>query len=241
MTTASRQPTAEPPASHNSTTSDPISWLADTSLLICFGGLPNGPGLLLAAYGKTIAVTPTVRWELNRLARDEPNSARGIASGAFTGRTGTLAHAMFQRRDEPERGTALGHIKRSLGPSSPPQPRDDSPAGQEPGQQSPMEGVEHAGEAETIAVAVRTRHGVLITDKGGRRYAVGRALTVQSFTASMIRLAGKYTALELYQLWLKAQDVPNYLGPERVRGSADFRVPTKAVPSVRKSEATTEL
>lgn len=202
-------------------------WVADSSLLICFGAIPAGPRLLNDAYSGSVGVTPTVRAELDRIALHGSASPRKIAAAVFTGRgRDKLVSIEFQRCDETERATALHHISTKSVPENGPAPIDGSELGREPGD-SPKEG-EHAGEAESIAVALRTQMPLLMTDGDGTKYAEQRGLSVESFTRALVRLAPTIPANSLFQMWRNVSR-DHGTGPEVVTGAAYFRMPKRSL------------
>jgi hypothetical protein len=198
-------------------------WVADTSLLICFGALPRGPRLLNAAYAASVGATPTVRAELDHIAQQGAAGPRKVAATVFTGRgRDTLVSIEFQRRDEPERETAIKHIAADTLPADGPAATDDTPKGRQAGN-SPATG-QHAGEAESIAVALRANLPILMTDNGGRKYAQHRGIDVESFTKALVRLNSEIPANELFRMWRTVR-ANHGTGPEVVTGPAYFQIP----------------
>lgn len=201
-----------------------VSWIADTSFIMCFGAVPRGPRLMYYAYDGSVGVTPTIRHELRRNATRNGHLPKGKAANVFATNGGhdSLLDEPFQRRDEVERSTAHGHIQAKTLPQGPPAPLDESAEGQQAGD-SPLDG-DDIGEAEAIAVALRRKLPMLMTDRAGVNYAKHRGIDSESFTKALVRLSKSVSATELYKMW---RDVKrnHYPGPEEVPGPLFFRVP----------------
>lgn len=174
-------------------------WVADSGYLICFGAVPNGRDMLYKIFDGGVAATPTVRWELERIARDNYKARHvKMAANQFAGKhSGALLDLQFESRDEPERDTALDHISRNVVPKSPPAPLDD---GEDCRASGTEKHVEHGGEAEAIAVALRAALPLLMTDRMGATYARARRIKVEPFAESLRRLSDTHAPNDLWKI-----------------------------------------
>jgi hypothetical protein len=193
---------------------------------MCFGAAKAGPRLLYAAFEGCVGVTPTVRHELSRNATRHPTLPKGKAAAAFSrgGGYDSLLSARFQKSDEKERATAQFHLEAGTLPSDPPADLLQPPEGLEDGD-APIDG-DHVGEAESIAVAMRTGVSILMTDEGGNAYAAHRGIKSLSFTRALMRLNTVEQPQDLFLTW-KTVSRNHYTGREVPTGPSFFRPPPK--------------
>lgn len=200
-----------------------VRYLADTGYLICFGAMAGGGRHFSAAFGGSVAASPTIRAELSRKHGDR-STARNVrvAIDSFVGtHYAALLDVPFLKRDEPERDKALAYMKgRGALPreaiSSFPITTDGHADG------TPETG-QHGGEAEIVALATRHCLPLLMNDRDGTRYARARKIPVEPFAQSLIRLVGRLTPSEVYKIW-RAVAVNHDTGAV-VSGQAFFRQP----------------
>lgn len=175
-------------------------FLADTGFLICFGALPGGKRYFGEAFNGSVAASPTIRFELNRLEGDR--STRQQVRNAvlsFTGRNhDVLLDVEFEVGDEGERDRALLYLVQKKLPSDPPAPISESSESRRPGRRKP---VQHGGEAEIIAMSLRRGLPLLMNDRDGTRYARHRKIPVEPFAESLRRLVGRFSPHEVLQMW----------------------------------------
>lgn len=199
-----------------------VVFIADTGYLMCFGAMPGNRRYFWAAFRGAVLVPPAVRFELQDVAtstRKAHHERKAAEVFANKGRT-MLSDVALELRDEPERDTALEHLRARQLPEHPPAPLSNDPADAVPG--TTLNG-QHCGEAEVVAIGHRTGHPLLMNDSDGVRYARRRNLRVEPFGASLGRLLPEMTPHQLFQLWKKvaAQHDTGLI----IRGPQDFRQP----------------
>lgn len=201
--------------------------VADTSYLICFGGVPNGMGYLRIIFSSGLSAPPVVKWELRRIARhsNKPENVKAAAE-LFVGKQAMiLADIPLEHDDVAERDMAL----ESLSEISPPSSISAGPGVPEQSAEHPVSlMVDNGGEAEAIAICVRKSLPLLMNDGKATVYARTRSVAVQPAPESLRRLLeeGLKTPKELFQI-CKSMERVGYLGAV-VPGPQWFRQPTPA-------------
>jgi hypothetical protein len=198
------------------------SFIADTGYLMCFGAMQGNRRHFYDAFQGSVTVPPAVRFELSDVAtspRKQPHEQKAAAVFAHKGRE-MLGDIPLQRRDEPERDTALNHLRSRRMPTAPAAPLSTGPDATAPGKS--MNG-NHCGEAEVLAIGNRSGMPLLMNDGDGVRYARRRKLRVEPFGASLGRLLPALTPQQLFQMWKKV-DALHDTGIV-IKGPQDFRRP----------------
>lgn len=178
--------------------------ITDCGYLLCFGAVPHGLSHLRTIFGSGLAAPPAVKAELLRLGSNQKKSLDVRSAAArFTGRAaGILADILLTWHDVPERDAVLMHLSGShahrsaISLTTPPQAELLHRA--KSGAPVPVTSGDNAGEAEAIAVSVRTGLPLLMTDGKATQYARGRGVEVESAARSLLRLKPSLTPRQLF-------------------------------------------
>lgn len=193
------------------------TYLADTSYLLCFGGIPRGMRLLRELFDGGLAAPAAVKAELLRLPRDnkKPIGVRKAAE-AFSGRNMIiLMDAPLFEGDMSERDLALNCIPCVTDPGPHPGVLPD------PGEKiTEVTTGDNAGEAEAIAAAFRRSVPLLITDGPATRHAASRQLRTEDAAHSLRRISA--SPKEKYNLYLEMVRAVNNAGAP-VKGHLWYR------------------
>lgn len=193
--------------------------LADTSYLLCFGGIPRGMAFLNELFAGGIAAPPAVKNELRSLPHNpKKRAAVKIAADAFNGKnSGILMDAPLYEGDIDERDLALSCIPKK---QVPPAHSGTLPEAGELVEE--LATGDNAGEAEAIAAAFRRQVPLLITDGPATRHAAARKLPIETAAHSLRRLAK--SPKEKYQIYLQMERSVGNAG-DPVSGHLWYREP----------------
>ncbi|MFK3671493.1 hypothetical protein ACI2IX_15100 [Leifsonia aquatica] len=196
-----------------------LTHLADTSFLLCFGGVARGVAHLKELFGGGLAVPPAVRSELATLPRN-PKKIRAVrlAADQFGGKgAALLLDAPIYEGDADERDLALDCLKSGNLP-----PRHDGKLKPQGNAVTDVAVGANAGEAEAIAAAFRREVPLLITDGPAIRHATARGLPTETAARSISRLS--LSAKEKYRVYLEMERSVGNAG-ETVNGWMWYREP----------------
>jgi hypothetical protein len=201
-------------------------WIADTGFLLSFGAISNGLEHLSRIFGGAIGSPPAVKTELLRIAADSKHSAdtKDAASKYLGKKSGFLIEAPLLHQDVPERDTVLEHLAKGTLPTAPGESAvwaEEDP--KVVGHPEVTLG-QDAGEAESIAICVRTRLPLLLNEQPATKYAECRDLNVEPAAVALRRLGPAVTPKQMYGLYRQMTKV-NDGGVAAVTGYLWFTQP----------------
>jgi len=206
-----------------------VRWIADTGFLLSFGAIANGLDHLSRVFGGAIGSPPAVKAELVRISADSKHAAdtKDAASKFLGKRSGFLIDEPLLHQDVPERDAVLDHLNKGTLPTTPastgPWEAEDPMVVGRP----TITLGEDAGEAESIAVCVRTRLPLLLNEQPATKYAERRDLDVEPAAAALRRLGPAITPKQMYGLYRQMTKV-NDGGVPAVTGYLWFTQPPTA-------------
>ena len=196
-------------------------WVVDTGWILSFGAVPQGASLLRELFDGSLASSPTVRHELATIASGYGRTLREKdAASKFQGRgAAILLDIGFEHVDVPERDFAQHHLSNKTVPLA--GERAASVHGPFPASPPPLTAGEHGGEAEAMAICLRTELPFLMNDPSATPYARARGLNPENAAQSLLR--SSRSGPELHQIYLKMEKVTK--SGAVVSGPAWFRQP----------------